>query len=85
MSQNSVGEEVENSGRVFERLEKKFKGLPRTLCQFSGRGQGKNCLSPRATSPDRGTGGQGDRGSSKEEHDLPKGEEMLPAGPARAK
>ena len=30
MSQNSVGEEVENSGRVFERLEKKFKGLPRT-------------------------------------------------------
>jgi hypothetical protein len=28
MSQNSVGEEVENSGRVFERLEKKIQGAP---------------------------------------------------------
>ena len=38
MSQNSVGEEVENSGRVFERLEKKFKGLPRTLNPIQGEG-----------------------------------------------
>ena len=40
MSQNSVGEEVENSGRVFERLEKKFKGLPRTLNPIQGGGGG---------------------------------------------
>jgi len=76
--------EVENQAECLKILEKKFKGSRRHLAKFSGRGGMEKSF--QVPEPRPQTGGQGDRGgSSKEEHDLPKGEEMLPAGPARAK